>query len=335
MLSNARRSLRGPAVLSFFLIAAFVAACGSAASAPGIGGAPGASAGPAAGGGTTGGTDEEPAGNDGGGTPNGNGSGNGNGNGSGEEPLPAPQQGLLIIKNGAIAIQVEGIDAALTSANQQMSSLGGYAAGSDRSGDDKSDQASVTYRIPAARWEEALASLRALGIKVLNERSSTEDVTTRVVDLGARIKNLQATETALQAVMTRATEIKDILTVQAELTKVREQIETLTAEKTNLEGLAAYSTLTVTFSLKPNPVLTEQQGFDPATEVDGASATLVGMLQGLATAGIWFGIVWVPILLGLAVIVAIGIWIFRRVARRLDQAAAASVPPAPTPSAGA
>jgi hypothetical protein len=333
MLSNARWSLRGPVVLSTLLIAAITAACGAGAApastsgpAGGFGGggvnAPAATVGS---GDFNGGSDEEPVdGNDG------SGNGNGNGNGTGEEPLPAVQEGLLIIRTGAIAIQVAGIDAALNSANQQISTLGGYASGSDRSGDDESDQASVTYRFPAAKWEEALAGVRGLGLKVLNEKSSTQDVTTQVVDLGARIKNLQATETALQGVMTRATEIKDILTVQAELTKVREQIETLTAEKTKLEGLAAFSTLTVTFSLKPNPVLTEQQGFDPATEVDGASATLVGVLQGLATAGIWFGIVWVPILLGMSVLIAIGVWVFRRVAKRLDQA-----PAAPAPTSGA
>ena len=58
----------------------------------------------------------------------------------------------------------------------------------------------------------------------------------------------------------------------------------------------------MTFALKPNPILAEQQGFDPATEVEQASASLLSVLQGLATAGIWFGIVWLPILLTLALL---------------------------------
>jgi hypothetical protein len=286
------------------------------------------------GGGGTGGQNGGAGGLSGGEDP-GTGGGANQGGGDGKVVYLAEQPGLLIIKTGAIAIQVEGIDAAIDAANRLVADVGGYTAGSDRSGDDESDQASITYRIPAQRWDESLGALRKLGIKVLNERSSTQDVTTQVVDLGARIKNLQATETALQGVMAKATEIKDILSVQAELTAIRGQIETATAEKTHLESQAAFSTLTVTFALKPNPVLTEQQGFDPATEVDRASASLVGVLQSLATAGIWFGIVWVPILLMLAVVIAFLTFIFRRVARRLDQAAAASVPPAPTPSAEA
>ena len=140
-------------------------------------------------------------------------------------------------------------------------------------------------------------------------------MTTQVVDLGARIKNLQATETALQAIMDRATEIKDVLAVQAELTSVRGQIEQMTAEKQSLEGQAAYSTLAVTFSLKPDPVLTSQSQFDPKTEVDQASASLVSVLQGLATAGIWFAIVWLPILIVIGILFGIGLFIYRRVRR--------------------
>jgi hypothetical protein len=329
MLSYARASLRGPLVLSILLIAAFTAACGGAASAPGAGTPvePGAGQG----GGGTGGQNGGAGGLSGGEDPGTGGGANQRG-GDGKVVYLAEQPGLLIIKTGAIAIQVEGIDAAIDAANRLVADVGGYTAGSDRSGDDESDQASITYRIPAQRWDESLGALRKLGIKVLNERSSTQDVTTQVVDLGARIKNLQATETALQGVMAKATEIKDILSVQAELTAIRGQIETATAEKTHLESQAAFSTLTVTFALKPNPVLTEQQGFDPATEVDRASASLVGVLQGLATAGIWFGIVWIPILLGMAVVVGIGAWVVRRVIRRFEQS---SVPPAaPAPSAG-
>jgi hypothetical protein len=97
---------------------------------------------------------------------------------------------------------------------------------------------------------------------------------------------------------------------------------------TNLQGQAAFSTLSVTFSLKPDPVLTSKSQFDPKTEVDQASASLVSVLQGLATAGIWFAIVWLPILLALAIIVGIGLFIFRRVRRVTADPAAPAVPPA-------
>jgi hypothetical protein len=310
MLSTTRSiGRRGPVILISIFLAAIVAACGGAASlAPA--GAPGAQA------------------------PGGNNTGSGAGtneqaNGSTRDRTAlysVGQSDLLIIKTGTMVLQVTGIDAGLASATQQITALGGYASGSDRSGDGESAQATITFRIPAARWDEALVGLRGLATKILGEQSQTEDVTGQVVDLGARITNLQATEQALQGIMTRATEIKDVLAVQTELTNVRGQIEELSAQKTHLEAQAAYSTIAVTFSLKPDPVLTSSQQFDPKTEVDQASASLVGVLQAIATAGIWFGIVWLPILLALAIIVGIGLFIARRVRRSTTPPAAPVVP---------
>jgi hypothetical protein len=324
MLSNATRfRARGTVVLFLFVLAVIAAACGGSPGGQAVGNggapAPAATAGPA---GPVGGPDDQ------------SGGGQGNGNGDGGPDLaggPTAPEGLLIIKTGAIAIQVGGLDPALTSANQLIIGLGGYTSGSERFGDDENAQASVTYRVPAARWDEALAGLRAIGEKVLEERSSTQDVTSQVVDLGARISNLQATERALQAIMDQATAIADVLTVQEELTKTRSEIEQLTAQKLAFEGQAAFSTVTVTFALKPNPVLAEQQGFDAATEVEQASASLVSILQGLATAGIWFGIVWLPILLALGLVALVGAWAFRR----FRPAGGAPLPGAPAPTADA
>jgi hypothetical protein len=298
MLSKVRGlGRRGSTLLVVLLISALAAACGGASSgAAGPGAyAPGASAAPAA-----------PA----------EGEGQGAGDGSGRDvAYLSGQPDLLIIKNGSLVLQVTDIDAGLVAATDRIKALGGYVSGSQRSGDKDFDQATLTFRVPAARWDDALAGLRGIATKVLGEDSTTEDVTTQVVDLAARIKNLRATEEALQGIMARAVEIKDVLAVQAELTTVRGQIEQMTAEKTNLEGRAAFSTLTVTFSLKPDPVLTSSLQFDPKSQVDQAAASLVSILQGLATAGIWFAIVWLPILLAVAIIVAIGLFIARRVRR--------------------
>jgi Domain of unknown function (DUF4349) len=311
MLSTGSSRRVGPALLASIGLAVVVAACGGSASGPAAAPAavPAATAAPAF-------------------DTSGDGESNGDGSVRGPANLYSPGQDLLIIKTGTLALQVTGIDAALASATHQVDALGGYVSGSDRSGDGDTAQASVTFRIPAARWDEALTALRGLATKVLGEQSKTEDVTGQVVDLGARIKNLKATEQALQAIMNRATAIKDVLAVQEQLTTVRGQIEQMQAQQSGLEEQAAYSTVTVTFSLKPDPVLTSQQQFDPKAQVDQASASLVGILQSLATAGIWFGIVWLPILLAIGAITWIGLIVARRV-RRMSTPAAPAAPAEP------
>jgi hypothetical protein len=205
----------------------------------------------------------------------------------------------------------------VSAAAARIGTLGGYVSGSDRSGTGQDAVATIRFRVPADQWDVAMAAMHDLAIEVLHEHSTTEDVTSRVVDLEARIRNLRVTEQALQAIMDQATVIKDVLTVQAELTVTRGRIEQLTAEQASLQEQAAYSTLAVTFVLEPAPVLVEQQaGFDPATEVDAASASLVGILQGVATAGIWFGIVWLPVLVALLVVTGVVLLVTRRLRPR-------------------
>ena len=244
-------------------------------------------------------------------------------------PLDAIRPDLLIIKTGTLDLQVEAVDAAVGAAEATITGLGGYVSGSEQVGEGDDLSATITYRIPADQWSAALKALRELAIKVVAERTTTDDVTGQVVDLRARIANLEATEEALQAIMTQATKIPDVLAVQAELTKVRGEIEQATGERQHLEEQAAFSTLTVRYGLRPEAAVTvAQDKFDPGAQVDRATANLVEILQGLATAGIWFGIVWLPILLAVGLI---GLLVYLVARRRAGSAGAGGSGAGPMP----
>ena len=98
------------------------------------------------------------------------------------------------------------------------------SSGSKESGTGADAAATADYRIPADAWERTLAGLRGLAT-VREQEISTDEVTGQVVDLGARIANLRATESALQAIMAKAARIEDVLAVQKQLTDTRGQIE--------------------------------------------------------------------------------------------------------------
>ncbi len=254
------------------------------------------------------------------------------------QPLDAAKANLLIIKTGTLDLQVKDVGAATSAAATAIGALGGYVSGSQQSGDGDSITASITYRIPSDRWADALSAMRSLAVKVVGEATQTQDVTGQVVDLTARITNLQVTERALQAIMAQATKITDVLAVQTELTRVRGDIEQATAEKAHLQEQASYSTLTVTFGLQPiAAVALSQQKFDPKSQVDRATASLVDILQGLATAGIWFAIVWLPILVVVGVLALIALAIVRRRGRSTGLVAAPAMAvdgPGPTTEQG-
>ena len=181
-------------------------------------------------------------------------------------------------------------------------SSGSAATSAPRPTSNDGDQpsAQITYRIPAAKWEAALDLLRGLNgltTKVVTEHTEAVEVTSQVVDLEARIANLRASETALQGIAAKATKISDVLEVQAPADPDARRDRDADGQLKDLNDRAGYATLTVQFNVPVVAVEVAQKGWDPGAVVDEAAASMVSVLQGLATAGIWFAIVWLPILL--------------------------------------
>jgi hypothetical protein len=253
-----------------------------------------------------------------------------NGEGSNPDQVGQLVDDAKIVRTGTIDMQVKDVPSALTAARNGIRAMGGYIGASQTQSMGDSPVASVTYRIPVDRWEDALDLLRGLtgdGGKVVAENTNAVEVTGAVVDLEARIKNLHASEAALQAISARATRISDVLEVEGQLTSVRGQIEELSAQLKQLNDQASYATLTASFATPVVAVQEAAERWEPAKVVDEATASLVDIVQGLTTAGIWFGIVWLPVLLFIGVISAVTIFVLRRfgirVGRRPGDAAAA------------
>ncbi len=231
---------------------------------------------------------------------------------------------MLIIRTGQLEIEVADLAAAVATARTRVLAVGGYVSASDETATAGQANASAVYRVPADRWDEALDGIRGLASQVRAQQVETEAVTAQVVDLGARITNLRASEAALQGIMGQATKISDVLAVQTELTTVRGEIERLVAEKTLLEERAAYGTLTVVFSLPATPATEEvRRGWDPATDADRATGTLISLGQAAASGAIWLGIVGLP----LAIVGTILVFLAWRIGRLVSRRAAAETGP--------
>ena len=247
--------------------------------------------------------------------------------GGGESPGDSPaalRTEPLIVYTGTLELVVTDVDAAVESGARVVAAAGGYVGESQRLRDDDRPSASITYRIPAAAWDVTLSGLRTLADEVAAEQTSAVEVTGHIVDLEARLRNLRASEAALQGILEDATRIPDVLEVQRELTTVRGEIERIDAQRAELADQAAYGTLQVAYGVTVVAVAEVAKGWDAATEVDQATAQLVEVLQGLATAGIWLAIVWLPILLVLGVVVVLAILVLRRlgILRRPEPASA-------------
>jgi hypothetical protein len=232
------------------------------------------------------------------------------------DPVTTAIQSLQIVKTGSMAIEVADASKAASQAQATIVGMGGSISQSSRSGDKDNVVVTATYRVPVARWEDAIAAMRGLASRIISEQTDATDVTAQAIDLNARLANLQVTETALQSIMAKATAIPDVLAVEQQLSQVEGQIEELKAQQNHLTDQAAMSTLSVSFST-PGQTVTTQAASEwvLGAQVDQAVATLVHIGQGLATIVVWAVIIGLPTLLGLALLAIL--WsILRRVARR-------------------
>jgi hypothetical protein len=239
-------------------------------------------------------------------------------------PLAAPIE-QRIVKTGEITLEVAEVGPSLGRVRALAVELGGYVGGSQAGTLD--DRATVTLRIPATSFDEALARLHELDAEVLAETTREQDVTNQVVDISARIDNLRASEASYRELAARAERVEDVLAVQSRLDEVRGQIEQLQAQLDALEGQAALSTLTVTLVPRAAPVETTTATWDPGAQLDSAIAALVGIGQGLLDGLIWFGIVWLPVLLVLSLLVLVALRGVLEVRRRLPATGRLAAPP--------
>jgi hypothetical protein len=252
------------------------------------------------------------------------------GNPKPEQPEnPAPDQvtadAALIIHTGTLNLEVTDLRPAIDQANALIAGLGGQVDSSHESNSDGRQTATVTYRIPAARWTEALTGLRTIGQRVVSEDTEAADVTAQVIDLDARIANLRSTEAALQSIMGTATTITDVLKVQAELTKVRSDIESMTAQRDHLADQAALGTLEVGFNVPVAEASVATNGWDLGHEIDSAVAALVRVGQGTASVAVWLLIVFLPVAIPLLIVLYVALRIRRRMERRASGPATPAV----------
>lgn len=219
-----------------------------------------------------------------------------------------------IVKTGEITLEVESVASTVGAVRAMALQLGGYVGGSQAGTDE--DAATLTLRIPAARFDDALQRLRELDAEVTAEATREQDVTGSVVDLEARIRNLEASEIQYRSLLDRATDIEDILTIQARLDEVRGQIEQLQAQLDQLSELASLATLTVTLVPAAEPVEEAASAWDPGAIFDSAVAALVGLGQAIAAAAIWLVILGLPLAILAGIVVLVGLRLVPSMRRR-------------------
>lgn len=166
----------------------------------------------------------------------------------------------MIIRTGRARVEVESLSPAVEALQQLASAVGGYTTNVTlRTGREQAPRATVELRVPAARFDSAIAALSDLG-DVEAVAVTADDVGEEYVDVQARVANDRRLEQRLLSLLAERTgDLEDVLAVERELARVRGTIERQEGRLRYLRNRAAMSTLAVTLH-EPTPLFASQRG---------------------------------------------------------------------------
>jgi hypothetical protein len=193
----------------------------------------------------------------------------------------------LIIRTGQAGIEVDSLEPALNLLRMTAARIGGFVGNANiQTGRNQVRQATVEIKVPAGRFDDLTDGLRPLGkIEFLNV--AAEDVGEEFVDLTARTANARRLEERLlELLATRTGKLQDVLSVERELARVREEIERMEGRLRYLKARTQLSTLSIALH-EPPPLVSPTSGRSPLAEaVREAWRNFVGLLAaGIASLG--------------------------------------------------
>jgi hypothetical protein len=152
----------------------------------------------------------------------------------------------MIIRTGYAGVEVDSLDIAIARVRALAARVGGFVANTAvQGGNDQLRSASLEVKVPSDRFDEALSGLAPIG-KVESVNVTAQDVGEEYVDIAARVENSHRLEARLVNLLANRTgKLQDVLTVERELARVREEIERYEGRMRYLRARVSLSTLTI------------------------------------------------------------------------------------------
>lgn len=237
---------------------------------------------------------------------------------SGYDASQAPVE-QMIIWNADLTLTVADTTEAMQQVQAVARDLGGRTIGSESWLLNDQLYARLTIRLPAEKFEEAMARLRDLALEVKRESASSEDVTEQYVDLASQLRHLEAKEAQLLEFLDEAEDTEAVLAVYEHLAETQAEIEQVTGRMEYLKNLSDMATISVELYPEEAELPVIEEGWKPGRTLRDAARSLVNTLEGLADAVIWLAVYLLPVLLLIGLPIGVVVWAIRTWRRRRRQ----------------
>jgi Domain of unknown function (DUF4349)/Putative zinc-finger len=174
-------------------------------------------------------------------------------------PAATRPEGRKLIRNAQLELEVSNFETAVQRLTSLATEAHGFVAtqSSSRAPNGKL-QGTIVLKILPENLDTFLQQARSLG-QTKNQTLGTEDVTKAYFDTDARLRNAKRMEERLLEMLQKKTgKVSDLLEVEKELARVREQIEQMQGELKYYDALVQYATVTISLAEKD---LTEPAAF--------------------------------------------------------------------------
>jgi Domain of unknown function (DUF4349) len=208
----------------------------------------------------------------------------------------------MLVRTGQASLQVDSLEVGIARVRDVASRTGAIIANTSMAGGrEQTRSASLELRIPSEHFDDAVKGLSPIG-KLESVSVSVQDVGEEYVDVAARVANARRLEQRLVELLANRTgKLSDVLTVERELARVREEIERYEGRMRYLRSRASVSTLSIAVH-EPFPIVAERPGTHPIRDAFiQAWRNLIGVTAGLIAS---LGVV-VPLGLLIAAIVLV------------------------------
>lgn len=228
------------------------------------------------------------------------------------QSVPNTEQKL--IKTIRMETETEDLDALLPQINAKISALGGYVENQELyNGSAYSSyrhrSASLTVRIPAEQLESFTEDVKGVS-NVISYNESTENVTLRYVSTESRMKALEVEQERLLELLAKAENMSDLLEIEARLTDVRYELESVTSQLRVLANQVDYATVHLYISQVKVYTETEEQTVWQRIG-SGFKENLKDMGENLTDFFVWI-VTYSPQLILWAVVIAVAVTVLRK-----------------------
>jgi anti-sigma factor RsiW len=173
---------------------------------------------------------------------------------AGPKPAETPPSALAnrkLIRNATVELEIVSFDDALQKITAIANDERGYVAttSSQKQANGKL-RGEVVVKVLPENLDRFLQKIRGLG-DLKNQTLGTEDVTKAYFDTDARLKNARVMEQRLiDMLKTKTGKVSDLLQVEKELARVREEIEKMQGELKYWDSQVQFATVTISLAEK-------------------------------------------------------------------------------------